>query len=685
MTTIIMISNNSSVIINNSNEDEDVGENKTAVASKASSAASAVERAALAKAAQQQNSNHNSNNQNISNNNNRSNSKITSPRPSQSSPVSSSNSSISSFSPTPIKKCKNKSMTSIIANGNGNSNGHGDVSSVSPVSATKMQLSKMTNKMSKNSLSTLESEDSDLFNQSSSAASTLSSTGNSSSTSGIANSITYFPSLDEEESNIMETSTPANKHHLRFFVNPKQYNTRSLDRRKLRGHSSGSSSGKSSLVTINDNDILREKSETKNQPNPATPIMMETVMQPTMANYCTLRRRSSDLIKNKTKIEYISNVRLDFPSGSSGSSGRGHSNSSTSSSSTSSIKTDQPLQVSTTKSPTATSSTMQAGTTAATTKEHASELLPDQTNSDGLQDPAAAPSPQREQHRVRKLVKSAELQASLQEPSQSSIQSLPEVVKSIHASIEEQSTTKCSQMNNKNAETTTDYTSDDDDLSHAEELSSFNEDSSSSTSNESLNSGGAGNLNVLPTGWHRHPHIHQVPAPSLGPVDEIIDDGAVEEDEDDDEDEDGLAEHIYSSVVKPPRGNPAASATSAVGGLIEAANITGANRKPRFTSVLRSSRIMRRHTTYYNAKQFDSLPPQGTNSSMIMSTSSSSASSCQRKPHVHSWHHRHRHHEKHSISNSNSSPNNSNNNSLHQVGPGISILELSGGAGMIFF
>ena len=666
MTTIIMISNNSSVIINNSNEDEDVGENKTAVASKASSAA-AVERAA-AKAAQQQNSNHNSNNQNISNNNNRSssNSKLTSPRPSQSSPVSSSNSSISSFSPTPIKKCKNKSMTSIIANGNGNSNGHGDVSSVSPVSATKMQLSKMTNKMSKNSLSTLESEDSDLFNQSSSAASTLSSTGNSSSTSGIANSITYFPSLDEEESNIMETSTPANKHHLRFFVNPKQYNTRSLDRRKLRGHSNGSSSGKSSLVTINDNDILREKSETKNQPNPAA---METVMQPTMANYCTLRRRSSDLIKNKTKIEYISNVRLDFPSGSSGSSGRGHSNSSTSSSSTStgsSIKTDQqPLQVSTTKSPTATS-TMQ-GTTEAT-KEHAPELLPDQTNSDGLQDPA--PPPQREQHRVRKLVKSAELQA-LQEPSQSSIQSLPEVVKSIHASIEEQSTSKCSQMNNKNAETTTDYTSDDDDLSHAEELSSFNEDSSSSTSNESLNSNGAGNLNVLPTGWHRHPHIHQVPAPSLGPVDEIIDDGAVEEDEDDDEDEDG-AEHIYSSVVKPPRGNPAVSAASAVG-LIEAANSAGANRKPRFTSVLRSSRIMRRHTTYYNAKQFDSLPPQGTNSSMIMSTSSSS-SSCQRKPHVHSWHHRHRHHEKHSISNSNSSPNNSNNNSLHQVGPGISIL-----------
>ena len=482
----------------------------------------------------------------------------------------------------------------------------------------------------------------------------------------------------------METSTPANKHHLRFFVNPKQYNTRSLDRRKLRGHSSGSSSGKSSLVTINDNDILREKSETKTQPNLA---VMETVMQPTMANYCTLRRRSSDLIKNKTKIEYISNVRLDFPSGSSGSSGRGHSNSSTSSSSTStsSIKTDQPLQVSTTKSPTATSSTMQAGTTAATTKEHASELLPDQTNSDGLQDPAPPP-PQREQHRVRKLVKSAELQA-LQEPSQSSIiQSLPEVVKSIHASIEEQSTSKCSQMNNKNAETTTDYTSDDDDLSHAEELSSFNEDSSSSTSNESLNSGGAGNLNVLPTGWHRHPHIHQVPAPSLGPVDEIIDDGAVEEDEDDDEDDDGLAEHIYSSVVKPPRGNPSASAASAVGGLIEAASsATGANRKPRFTSVLRSSRIMRRHTTYYNAKQFDSLPPQGTNSSMIMSTSSSSASSCQRKPHVHSWHHRHRHHEKHSISNSNSSPNNSNNNSLHQVGPGISILELSGGAGMIFF
>ena len=485
----------------------------------------------------------------------------------------------------------------------------------------------------------------------------------------------------------METSTPANKHHLRFFVNPKQYNTRSLDRRKLRGHSSGSSSGKSSLVTINDNDILREKSETKNQPNPAASMSIETVMQPTMANYCTLRRRSSDLIKNKTKIEYISNVRLDFPSGSSGSSGRGHSNSSTSSSSTStgsSIKTDQPLQVSTTKSPTATSSAMQ-GSTAATSKEHAPELLPDQTNSDGLQDPAAPPPPHREQHRVRKLVKSAELQQALQEPSQSSIQSLPEVVKSIHASIEEQSTTKCSQMNNKNAETTTDYTSDDDDLSHAEELSSFNEDSSSSTSNESLNSGGAGNLNVLPTGWHRHPHIHQVPAPSLGPVDEIIDDGAVEEDEDDDEDDDGLAEHIYSSVVKPQRGNPAASAASAVGGLIEAANsANGANRKPRFTSVLRSSRIMRRHTTYYNAKQFDSLPPQGTNSSMIMSTSSSSASSCQRKPHVHSWHHRHRHHEKHSISNSNSSPNNSNNNSLHQVGPGISILVLIGGAGMIF-
>ena len=154
----------------------------------------------------------------------------------------------------------------------------------------------------------------------------------------------------------METSTPANKHHLRFFVNPKQYNTRSLDRRKLRGNSS-SSSGKSSLVTINDNDILRDKSQTQHKQPTANQV--ETAIT-TTANYCTLRRRSSDLIKNKTKIEYISNVRLDFPSSGSSSSSSGGS-----------VKTDHHLEAtSNTNSSTATPST--------TTKEEQQPPLSEQ-------------------------------------------------------------------------------------------------------------------------------------------------------------------------------------------------------------------------------------------------------------------------------------------------------------------
>merc|ERR1712008_164433 len=74
---------------------------------------------------------------------------------------------------------------------------------------------------------------------------------------------------------------------------------------------------------------MGDKSQTQVQ-QPAT-MALETAMT-TTANYCTLRRRASDLIKNKTKIEYISNVRLDFPSSGSSSSSSG---------SGSGVKTDQ--------------------------------------------------------------------------------------------------------------------------------------------------------------------------------------------------------------------------------------------------------------------------------------------------------------------------------------------------------
>ena len=97
-------------------------------------------------------------------------------------------------------------------------------SSFSPIMKTTMVMTKLkannTKHNYKNSLSSIE--DSEMELNHSSAASTLSSTGNSSSTSGIANSITYFPSLDEEDQNKLEISTPDNKkpHSLRFFVNP---------------------------------------------------------------------------------------------------------------------------------------------------------------------------------------------------------------------------------------------------------------------------------------------------------------------------------------------------------------------------------------------------------------------------------------------------------------------------------
>ena len=148
---------------------------------------------------------------------------------------------------------------------------------------------------------------------------------------------------------------------------------------------------------------------------------------------------------------------------------------------------------------------------------------------------------------------------------------------------------------------------DDDDLSHAEELSYSSQ--VTSTSVESLTSSNT-NLNiVLPTGWHRHPHMHMHKDPELGPLDEIVND------HDNDDDEEPIVEHIYSSVRKSSK------------------EVT----KPRLASaVLRSSRILRRHTTYYHAKQFDSLPPQGS----LMSTSISS-----NKPHVHSWHRHKKHHQ----------------------------------------
>ena len=172
-----------------------------------------------------------------------------------------------------------------------------------------------------------------------------------------------------------------------------------------------------------------------------------------------------------------------------------------------------------------------------------------------------------------------------------------------------------SSSNQNNVET--DYnTSDEDDLSHAEELSYSSH--VTSTSVESLTSSNT-NLNiVLPTGWHRHPHMHMHQDPDLGPLDEIVND------EDDGE---PTTEHIYSSVRK--------KEVIAEGGCA-----SGIDKRPRLASaVLRSSRILRRHTTYYHAKQFDSLPPQGS----LMSTSISPSNS---KPHVHSWHrHKQKHHQ----------------------------------------
>ena len=433
MTTIIMISNNSSVIINNSRDD------------------------------------------NCSE-------PVTNVKRSQASPTSSTGSSISSrnsFSPKLHHKKQKQENTSKI---------------------TKI-VNKSKSSCTKNSLSTLESEDSE-FNQSS-AASTLSSTGNSSSTSGIANSITYFPSLDEEYENeaFVETSTPVNAnkqplHSLRFFVDPgkkstnsnqcknSSYDTRSLDRRRI--------------LPLNLLTIKPEDSNTK--------------------AYCTLRKRTNLKEKvNKDSPNCISNVSLEFP--------------------------------------------------------HNRDF--DET------------------HRVRKVVKSQEPEPT-EDPDKSTTES--------------------------HAKNDTDYTSDDDDLSHAEELSY---DSSQVTSSEveSLN-GSNSNLNsniVLPTGWHRHPghHHNHVQNNHLGPLDEIV---HAEEIEDSNELDSEISDHIYSTVVKKETESGE-----------EGANAK--NSRPRFSSVLRSSRILRRHTTYYHAKQFDSLPPQATStsSSLLVSTSST-------KPHVHSWH-----------------------------------------------
>lgn len=194
-------------------------------------------------------------------------------------------------------------------------------------------------------------------------------------------------------------------------------------------------------------------------------------------------------------------------------------------------------------------------------------------------------------HRVRKLVKSAESSTEEPLPLQLSSSSVSETTKSETRSSKEVGKIDDAQESKNN----TDYTSDDDDLSHAEELSYSSQ--VTSTSVESLNSNHNAQNIVLPTGWHRHPHhgYHHSNQSSLGPLDEIV------HAETDDEDED-----IYASVMK----NDSTLTTG----------------KSRYNSVLRSSRITRRHTTY--VKQFDSLPlPQAT----LMSTNG-------HKPHVHSWH-----------------------------------------------
>ena len=149
-------------------------------------------------------------------------------------------------------------------------------------------------------------------------------------------------------------------------------------------------------------------------------------------------------------------------------------------------------------------------------------------------------------------------------------------------------------------------------------------------------------------GWHRHPHMHNQnkhnhhhhhpdhhptsPLEILGPLDEIVND---------EDDGQPTTEHIYSSVRKKSSEATATSGHIDGGGSVMTGGGVSNNDKhrPRLTSaVLRSSRILRRHTTYYHAKQFDSLPPQG---SSLMSTSIT----CN-KPHVHSWH---RHKKQHQV------------------------------------
>jgi hypothetical protein len=479
-----MISNNSSVIINNSRDEDEVEDNDHGPSVKRSQASPT------------------------------------------SSTTSSSPSSRASFSPTP--------PTYVI-----NHPPH-PTGGMSKKSHHNHHKTKINMRSYKTSLSTLESDSeiSDL-NQSS-AASTLSSTGNSSSTSGIANSITYFPSLDEED---VVTSTPveAPPHSLRFFVNPasgrvdiksspssnklssaasfristitasnhhRGYDTRSLDRRKLRQKSS-------MLVTIKDN--LDYKAPT----------------------YCTLRRGSTaDVVVNQdhrvsSKVEAVNISSL-------------------------------------------TSNVLDAANFSTAAADDSNKV-------------------EQQHHRVRKLVKSVDEQETLH--SSENI---------IIANLLEASNKNNDSVSNTNID---EYTSDDDDLSHAEELSYSSQ--VTSTSVESLTS--STNLSpnvqsVLPTGWHRHPGplFHHPVQPSLGPLDEIHDD--------DEEDLEDGHDH-YSSVVK----KEAAAAS---------------NKRPRFSSVLRSSRILRRHTTYYHSKQFDSLPPQA---SMSVTSSTSRP-----KPHVHSWHRRHR-------------------------------------------
>ncbi len=175
---------------------------------------------------------------------------------------------------------------------------------------------------------------------------------------------------------------------------------------------------------------------------------------------------------------------------------------------------------------------------------------------------------------------------------------------------------------------TTDCTSDDgDDLSHAEELLSTLE----TTSVESLTSGsggggrGCGNScrreSILPTGWHRHPGM---PLSALSTGSPFFNLGPLEIEEDLIHNADSEAEEAqYSTIVKK-------------------------NQQFHQAKTGYSSRIIRRHTTYYyNARQFDSLPPQGTNNTATLSSCSNSILTSRSaetgggkitKPHVHSWH-----------------------------------------------